>query len=85
MPVSSSKTSWKIQTKTPYLNEADLNDQELTCPIYCCGGTPGATLCCPFTTTINNSKTERQNTFIFEQPVNKNGIIKNNKIPLIHN
>jgi hypothetical protein len=56
----------------PNVSEADLNNQQLTCPIYCCGGTPGATLCCPFTTTITNSRTSRKQTFEFVKlPVNK--------------
>jgi hypothetical protein len=56
------------------LGEADLNNQQLTCPIYCCGGTPGATLCCPFTTTVTNSRTSKEKTFNFKVvtlPVNK--------------
>jgi hypothetical protein len=63
------------------LSENGLNNQQLTCPTYCWGGTPGATLCCPFTTAITNSNTETPKTFIFgvtTAPVNKNSIIKHN-------
>jgi hypothetical protein len=76
----------KYKQIKPNSSEADLSSQQLTCPIYCCGGIPGATLCCPFTTTIINSKTKRQKTFILEimtLPVNKNIIIKCNNISLI--
>lgn len=69
----------KYKQIKPSPNEAGLNNQQLTCPIYCCGGTPGATLCCPFTTTIINSKTNTQKAFIFEVmtlPVNKHIMIK---------
>jgi hypothetical protein len=53
--------------------------------VYCCGGTPGATLCCPLTAIIN-SKTKRKETVILEVitlPVNKHIIIKCNNISLI--
>jgi len=69
----------------PNISEADLNNQQLTCPIYCCGGTPGATLCCPFTT-ATNSRTSRHETFKFVKlPVNKiQKELHHNKIPTLY-
>jgi hypothetical protein len=54
--------------------------------MYCCGGTPGATLCCPLTALIINSKANRQMTFILEVmtlPVNKYIKIKCNNTSLL--